>query len=322
VPYEGGGATLRVAVVTPAFNAAATIADTIASVLAQTHEDVRLIVVDDGSADDTAAIAARFEDPRIDLLRQPNAGVSAARNRGLIAAGTAAALLFLDADDWLAPTALATLVATLRSAPQAVAAVGPFAYLDSAASRPRLARYRPARDPIDLLPGLVVQNSFANGGHVLIRGAALHRAGGFRPGIAYGEDWEFFIRLALLGPFAFAAGAAPVLFVRSCPDGAYRRLAADHAAFGPCMQAIFANPDLVARYGPRRVAALRRCAEAENAWIVGREQIRHGRVTQGWRSLAWSVAVAPSPRRLALLCAAAARPLLPNRWRGPFRSYG
>jgi glycosyltransferase involved in cell wall biosynthesis len=289
-------------------------------VLGQTHRDLRLIVVDDGSTDATAREVTGFPDPRLTLIWQCNAGVAAARNRGM-AAADGDALLFLDADDWLAPTALATLAAALQAAPEAVAAVGAHAWVDTPGGSPRRSRYRPARQPRDLLPGLLVRNAFANGGHVLIRASAARRAGLFCPGIVYGEDWEFFARLALLGPFAFVPAHEPLLFVRSCAEGAYRRLAADPAAFSPCMTAIFGNPDFLARFGPARLRAIRRRAEAENAWIIGRERIRHGRTAEGRRWLASSVVAAPSPRRVALLAAACLLRALPPAWRGPFTAY-
>ena len=311
---------MRITVVTPAYNAAPYIADAVRSVLGQTHHDLRLVVVDDGSTDATSAVVTGFADPRLRLIWQCNAGVAAARNRGM-AAAEGEALLFLDADDWLAPTALATLAATLDAAPEAVAAVGGYAFVDAGgrlSGRPRRCP-RPAAG--EMLARLVVQNQFANGGHLLIRRDAARRAGTFLPGVVYGEDWEYFVRLALLGLFAFVPSRAPLLFVRSRPEGAYRRFAADPGAFGPCMAAIFGNPELAARFGDVRVAALRRRAEAENAWIVGRELVRQGRVREGRHWLARSVAVAPSLPRLALLAAAHALPVLPPGWRGPFRGY-
>ena len=311
---------LRIAVVTPAYNAAPTIADAIRSVLGQTHRDLRLVVVDDGSTDTTAAVAASFADPRLALIWQCNAGVAAARNRGM-AAADGDALLFLDADDWLAPTALATLAAALDAAPDAVVAAGPSVRVDAEGrpmEHPR--QPRPAA-PHALLARLVVQNQFVNGGHLLIRRAAARQAGTFRAGVSYGEDWEYFVRLALLGPFAVATTPEPLLFVRSRPDGAYRRLATNPDAFAPCMAAIFGNPDLAARFGVARLAALRRLAEAENAWVIGRELVRNGRAREGRRWLARSVTAAPSLRRAALLAAAHALPVLPDAVRGPFRRY-
>lgn len=310
---------MRIAVITPAFNAAPFIADAIRSVLEQTHRDLRLVVVDDGSTDATASVVAGFADPRLTLIWQCNAGVSAARNRGM-AVAEGDALLFLDADDWLAPTALATLSATLDAAPEAVAAVGAYARVD-AAGQPTGHHGCPRTAPSDLLARLVVRNQFANGGHLLIRRDAARQAGMFRSGVIYGEDWEYFVRLALRGRFAFVPAPVPLLFVRSRAEGAYRRLAADPDAFAPCMAAIFGNPDLAERFGAARLAALRRLAEAENAWIVGRELVRQGRAGEGRPWLARSVAVAPSLRRVALLAAARVLPLLPQMWRGPFRTY-
>jgi glycosyltransferase involved in cell wall biosynthesis len=312
---------LRITVIIPAFNMEAYIGQAIRSVLAQTHRDLRVVVVDDGSTDATAAIVTAIADPRLTLVWQCNAGVAAARNRGMTAA-EGDALLFLDADDWLAPTALTTLAATLDAAPDAVAAVGCYARVD-AAGRPAepVRRHTPPAAPRALLARLVVQNQFANGGHLLIRRDAARRAGTFRPGVIYGEDWEYFVRLVLLGPFAWVATPPPLLFVRSRAEGAYRHRAADPSAFAPCMAAIFGNPDVAEQFGPAHLAVLRRRAEAENAWIVGREMVRQGRIAEGRRWLTRSVAAAPSFRRACLLAAAHVLPLLPQGCRGPFRAY-
>ncbi len=310
---------MRIAVVTPAHNVAAYIGATVASVIAQSHSDWAMLVVDDGSTDRAAEIVAGFADPRVRLLRQTNQGVSAARNRGM-AEADGEAVLFLDGDDVLAPDALARLVRTLEAASDAVAAYGAYAYMTEDGAR--VTARRPGPFPSgDILPALLERNLFANGGHLLIRRAAVAAAGGFSAGIAYGEDWEYWVRLALAGRFAVAAGAEPLLFVRQRGSGAYLRMASDPAAFGPCMAAIFANPALAERFGPTRLAAIRRRAEAENAWIVGRELIRHGRAGEGRRWLLCSFAAKPSLRRAVLLAVAGALLVLPEALRGPFRRY-
>src|SRR4051812_11894371 len=108
---------MNVAVIIPAYNAAPYIAEAIESALAQTRPAAAVIVVDDGSTDETAQIARRFE-PRITVITQPNAGVSVARNTG--AARTEAEwLLFLDADDRLVPSALERFEALLQQRPDA-----------------------------------------------------------------------------------------------------------------------------------------------------------------------------------------------------------
>ena len=211
------------------------IGDAIASLLVQTHHDWTLVVVDDGSIDGTARAVAGVADPRVRLIRQANTGVSVARNRGVEElVGGIPALVFLDADDWLAPDALARLVASLVSSPDAIGAVGPYTFGDTGSTR------RPPSG--DLLQRLLVRNLFANGGHLLLRTEAVRAAGGFLPGIAYGEDWELWIRIALQGPFASVPGNAPVLFIRRRTAGAYLRLATNPDSFTPCMDAIFGIP--------------------------------------------------------------------------------
>lgn len=93
---------MKVSVVIPAHNAAATIAETLQSLQSQSFTGWEAIVVDDGSRDTTSEIVSRFaqEDSRIRIVSQPNQGVSAARNTGIEHAG-ADWLLFLDADDWI-----------------------------------------------------------------------------------------------------------------------------------------------------------------------------------------------------------------------------
>jgi glycosyltransferase involved in cell wall biosynthesis len=300
---------MRIGIVIPAFNVAPYIGDAIRSVLAQTWPDWTMVIVDDGSTDGTAAVAASFDDLRIHLVRQPNAGVSSARNRGMTMID-ADAVLFLDGDDWLSPVALARLAASLHANPRTIASVGP--YLRT----PGRGRVRhPASG--NLFERLLIRNLFANGGHLLIRRAAVDSAGPFDPKLSYGEDWEYWTRLAALGPFAAVEDPAPLLFVRERAGGAYLAMATKRESFTPCMDAIFTAPALLARLGPQLVHRLRERAEAENEWIIGRELIRHGLWTEGRMSLRRSFRAAPSLRRLALLLAGS----MPAMRIGPFRPY-
>jgi glycosyltransferase involved in cell wall biosynthesis len=305
---------VHIAVIIPACNVADFLPDAIGSVLRQSYADWSMVVVDDGSTDATPAVATSFRDSRICLVRQGNAGVSAARNAGVavaLAAGRVPeAVLFLDGDDWLAPDALGTLADTLHAWPAAVAAVGRFARVGPDGVV-RVAK-RPAEG--NLLETLLTRNLFANGGHLLIRRAVMEAAGGFCSELTYGEDWEYWARLALLGSFAAVPCPAPLLFVRERLGGAYLSHATDPDAYRPALETIYRNRELAVRLGATRVAALALRAEAEIAWTVGRELVRHGRRRDGLRWLGRSICAAPLPKRLVLLG-------LTGLGIGPFRPY-
>ena len=105
---------VKVSVIMPAYNSEVYIGESIDSVLSQSFTDFELIVVDDGSTDATAAIVQGFTDKRIRLIRQPNRGVSVARNTGLEAA-QGQFITFLDSDDLYYPDFLKTLYHLVQS---------------------------------------------------------------------------------------------------------------------------------------------------------------------------------------------------------------
>ena len=107
-----------VTVVVPAFNAEATLARTLRSIADQTHRRLEILIVDDGSTDGTAAIAAEFcaGEPRARLIRQENKGVAAARNRGLSEAASAW-IAPIDADDLWHPRKIELQLAAALAAP-------------------------------------------------------------------------------------------------------------------------------------------------------------------------------------------------------------
>jgi glycosyltransferase involved in cell wall biosynthesis len=118
---DDGGEPARIGVVIPCFESARFVREAVASVLNQTLEDWKLVVVDDGSTDDPAGALDDLlqNDARMRFVRQQNRGVASARNRGVAELGPTQYLLFLDADDILEPQMLAMLTSWLDEHPSA-----------------------------------------------------------------------------------------------------------------------------------------------------------------------------------------------------------
>ena len=108
----------RFSVIMPLYNKAPYVRKAAESVVAQTCKDWELVVVDDGSVDSGGEIVKSINDSRIRLVRQDNAGVSAARNRG-VAGTTSPYICFLDADDWWEPTFLEEMAQLIERYPDA-----------------------------------------------------------------------------------------------------------------------------------------------------------------------------------------------------------
>ena len=129
IPLKAGAdvaSGLRVSVVMPVYNAADTVAQSMRSVLAQTHAGVELVVVDDCSHDGSAVVIDRIasNDSRVVTLRLPcNGGVAAARNAGIEAA-SGDYIAFLDSDDWWHPRKLEIQLAHMREAGARVSYTG------------------------------------------------------------------------------------------------------------------------------------------------------------------------------------------------------
>jgi len=188
----------KVSVIIPAYNAAATLPETLAALRSQTWTDWEAIVVDDGSTDQTGEIALQTADPRIRVLRQPNGGQAIARNCGLVAA-RGSLIAFLDADDWWTATALADRVAALEDNPAAVLAYSWTDYVDDD-NQLRHPGFRD-RHQGQVFTALLLNNFIENGSNPLIRRSALEQVGGFQTELIPAEDWDLWLRLAGLGEF-------------------------------------------------------------------------------------------------------------------------
>jgi glycosyltransferase involved in cell wall biosynthesis len=187
-----------VSVVIAAYNAGRTLGETLESVRAQTFEDLEVIIVDDGSTDATPAVAVSTGDRRVRLLSQPNAGVSAARNRGADDA-RGRYLAFLDADDLWTPDKLASQVAALERDKDAGLAYSWTAFIDPGGRR--LPGGITVRRDGWVFDDLVLGCFVGNGSSALVRRSAFDAVGGFDVTLRTADDWDFYLRLARKYPF-------------------------------------------------------------------------------------------------------------------------
>ena len=200
---------LALVVVVPVFNRPRVVLEALESVAAQTLTPSRLIIVDDGSTDDTAACVERWiseKRPLFDtrLMRQSNQGAAAARNHGAAAAGECELLAFLDSDDLWPADFLERVVAAFSRQPEAVAA---------SSDRVRLNLSTGERRTKDLraMQGQVTTTLVVNGPpglpNTTVSARAFHSIGGFDPALRSGQDYDLFLRLSLLGPWTHVPGA-------------------------------------------------------------------------------------------------------------------
>lgn len=186
---EPGGLAL-VSVVVPCFNQASFLDEAIESVLAQTYPHFELIVVDDGSTDNTAEVAARH--PGVRLLRQDNAGLSAARNAGLRESG-GDFVVFLDADDRLKPRALEVGLRALRAHPECAFVSGQVELTSHDGSLLRAAQHRVIdRDHHRVL---LEGNAILSHATVMYRRQAFDVVGDFDTSLDACEDYDLYLRI-------------------------------------------------------------------------------------------------------------------------------
>lgn len=195
-----------ISVIIPCYNQGRFLADAVESVLAQDYPAVEVIVVNDGSTDNTAEVAAALG-PRIRYIEQENRGVCVARNAGLLAS-CGKWLLFLDADDFLVPGVLRRIITAAQCEPDRDVFLGQWHFADEAGEivdgdRP----YPDEEDPFHSLLGGNWAPVFA----FFLRRECFARAGIWPAGLTHMEEWDLWLRIAAAGcrfrylEFPFAA---------------------------------------------------------------------------------------------------------------------
>lgn len=265
-----------VSVVIPAYNASATLDETLHSVRSQTHLALEIIVVNDGSTDDTGAVAMRHAaiDDRVQVVTQDNAGLAAARNAGWRHARSDL-IAFLDADDLWAPTKIERQIRVLQAGGERVGLVYCwFTRIDSQSVITDV--LEGVRLEGRVLEGILEGNFVGNGSSALIRRRALIDANGFQSGLraagAEGcEDWLLYCRVAETYRYA----VVPEYLL------GYRYLPYNMSSNRPRMLRswILAHDEMLARQPDHR-DALKRGVRNYGGWLI-----RDAMSTNGFRQL-------------------------------------
>lgn len=258
------------------------------SLAAQAYPGLQVLLVDDGSERPGAeAIAARqAHQLDIELLRRPPQGVSAARNAG-VAAARGEYVAFLDADDVWLPGKLGQQIDALLACPDAVLCYTNSRYVD-ARGRP-LGKSHSEQLGLERLPdgevgAAALACSFLLPSTLVMRRERYLECGGFDPRLSIGEDWEFLVRCARLGPVL--ALQQPLILYRRHPQSVGR--ARDTLA-----ARLSTIDTILAGAGEQGSAGLRRRHRADAYLHAAVTQLRHRRAWRGLRYLSLAALNAP-----------------------------
>jgi glycosyltransferase involved in cell wall biosynthesis len=294
--------SLSVAVVVPVYNRATTVLPTLESIASQISPPRRLVVVDDGSRDQSAESVEQWVTERQPpfasiVVRKPNGGVSSARNRGIREVTDCDWFAFLDSDDRWPVDFLARAAAALAGQPAAVAASADRMFVEDADGRER------AFDMSQLAakPALwMLRLGAAISSCSIVRADLVRELGGFPEHLPTGEDAALYLPLSLRGPWLYLPGA-PVRFVRrSVQEGGEeaslsRKFSDNHRRWAQVYEAFFTGLSRRQRKQIGRQKTVRRLLS--DRWVrAGQELERHARLLEAaacyarairWRPTKW-----------------------------------
>jgi glycosyltransferase involved in cell wall biosynthesis len=187
-----------ISVVVPAYNAEKTIKNTIQSVQQQTFNDFEIIVIDNGSIDNTKKVLYSIEDPRLKVLSYSrNIRVCGARNSGMYHS-TGEFIAFLDADDLWTPDKLELQLKALKQHPEAGVSYSWTCFMDVNEKGEPLSFYPTSQSYFqgNVYKHLLIQNFIHNGSNTLIRKQVIDAVGEFDTSLIACEDWDYWLRIA------------------------------------------------------------------------------------------------------------------------------
>jgi glycosyltransferase involved in cell wall biosynthesis len=259
----------KVSVIIPAYNAAAFIELACRSAVAQTHPDMEVVVIDDGSKDATASIAESI--PGVTCIRKPNGGVSSARNVGMRAC-SGDLIAFLDADDIWHPQKIAAQVALMQRYPHSDLNYTRIVF-DTAQFHPGASI--PMPDPPHTLVNELeptFRQPYLGTSSVMVRRRAYERVGGFDESLPFAEDIKFFLHVVVKQP-QVAILEYPAVYKRPVAGSLSEDSSAGYEkVLHVYRELIEQQPDIASRY-PAMVSK----TIAEHHLRHGRSELRYNR---------------------------------------------
>lgn len=279
--------TPRVSIVIPAFNHAAYLPDAVKSVLNQSYPETELVVVNDGSTDDTAEVLASLQDlygrERLKVLHQNNAGQAKALERGWdLARGDV--LGYLSADDLLDASAVKEALAALTVHRGAVATYSDYALIDPENRHVRSVS-APQYDYAHMLCDVIC----LPGPGAFFTRAAYEKTGPWNPAYRQMPDYDFWLRMGLIGPFvhipktlaSFRVHEGSQTYSITTPERAREPI--------QIVENVLADPRL-----PESLVPEKNKARANAQLVSAQLDLRAGRLWMGLRKMAVSLKLRPT----------------------------
>lgn len=285
--------SMLISIVIPAYNYAHVLPRALDSALGQMADDVEIIVVDDGSSDNTAQVLAGYSarHPQLHAIHQANAGAAAARNRGICEARGRYALM-LDADDELLPGALATLRDLVRSQPEVGMVLGAqLSVYPNGRERLRLPTPVPSASPLELARLYLLRKriSISHCCSLFRRDLLLERP--YPEGLRSGEDIPVFAHLLVSAPVVVTAQPLARIYKHS-DSLRHSRDSEEEYALGIVREVFASLPvecqSLRQHYEAQRYLSLFRAAQLADDKPAARRFYRHALSLSPLQALRWS----------------------------------
>ena len=307
-----------VSVIMPAYNVEAFIVQALESACNQTISDIEIIVVDDGSEDNTARIVKAFDDHRISMIHKENGGCASARNAGIhVAKGNF--ISFLDADDYWLPNKLERELESFYRQPH-VDLIFSLSFVINEEGK-ELGVLKSGTFRSFSFKDLFIENPVGNGSSVLIRKRALDQAGPFDESLPASSDCDMWLRIAKLRTDNFVCLPEPLTYYRR----RHSQTTGDWARMQKSIAVVEAKARLVDPETVSKVVHLARCNKNRYLAFIAYED---GDIKNASFLLMKSFAAAPltfsgKPLSWVLACALILKGFLPRKLHAALEaSYG